>query len=335
MTVRSIKVAVIGLGVGEQHVISYQRIPDCEVVAVCDIDPVKLEEVATRHGISRKHSDYRRIADDPDINVVSICSYDDAHVEQALAALRNGKHIFVEKPIALNKHDAEALLRALEDSGRKISSNLILRQSPRFIELKRLIDAGELGDITYMEGDYIHDILWKLSEGWRGKMDFYCVAFGGGIHLIDLMRWFIGREVVEVAGMGSDCLTRDTHYKYPDTMVNILRFDNGVLGKTTSHFSPQRTKFHALNVYGTKKTFINDMPNAKLFDGVEPENEHPMTALYPAVEKGDLLADFIDAVRNDRDPIVSKRDVFRLMDICFAAWESVRQGRNVKVDYLL
>ena len=104
----------------------------------------------------------------------------------------------IEKPIALNRADSERLLRAQQDSGRLITSNLILRQSPRFKELKTWIDDGYFGDIVAIEGDYIHQILWKLTDGWRGKMNFYCVTYGGGIHMIDLMRWLIGQEVIEV-----------------------------------------------------------------------------------------------------------------------------------------
>ncbi len=124
--------------------------------------------------------------------MVSICSYDDAHAQQVISALRAGKHVMVEKPLTLHRKDAEQILRAQQDSGRILTSNLILRHSPRFREIRRMIRAGEFGDIFYLEGDYIHQILWKLTEGWRGRMDFYCVTYGGGIHLIDLMRWLLG-----------------------------------------------------------------------------------------------------------------------------------------------
>ena len=330
---KPLKVGVIGLGVGEQHAISYNEIEGVEVVALCDIDPGQLTEVADRQGISSRHTDYKAITENPDIDIVSICSYDDHHVEQAISAFENGKHVMVEKPVALNRGDAERLLRAQQDSGKFITSNLILRHSARFKELKGWIDAGDFGDIVAMEGDYIHQILWKLTEGWRGKMDFYCVTYGGGIHLIDLMRWLIGQEVVEVTGMGNQILTAGTQYKYPDTIINLLRFDGGAIAKNMSILGPQRTQLHALNVYGTKKTFVNDTPNAKLFDGDDAANEHVVTTPYPGIRKGDLLPGFIDAIREGREPLVGARDIFRVMDICFAAWESVQSGRTVKGNY--
>jgi len=333
--VRPLKAGVIGLGIGEQHVLGYQAIAGVEVQAVCDIDPAKLADVADRCGVPERTTDYRRVTEHPDIDVVSICSHDDAHAEQAMSAFRHGKHVMIEKPVALNRADAAALLRAQQDSGRRMTSNLILRRSPRFRELKRQIAAGDFGDIVAIEGDYIHQILWKLTQGWRGRMDFYCVTYGGGIHLIDLMRWLIDQEIVEVNGMSNKILTKGSAYKFDDMMIHLLRFDRGAIGKTMSMFGPQRTKFHALNVYGTKKTFINDLPHAKLFDGDGAANEHVVSTPYPGIEKGDLLPDFIEAIRAGREPQISVRDIFRVMDVCFAAWDAVSSSRTIRVTYLI
>lgn len=330
---KTLKAGVIGLGVGEQHVLGYQNIPGVEVVAICDRDPERLQSVAARRQVSRQYSDFRSITDDPDIDIVSICSYDDAHAEQCVAAFRNGKHVMVEKPVALHRRGAETVLRAWQDSKRVLSSNLILRHSPRFRELKRMIETGEFGDIVVIEGDYIHQILWKITEGWRGKMDFYCVTYGGGIHLIDLMRWLTGDEVISVNGMGNKILTQGSAFRFPDTIMNLLQFEKGTIGKTLTTFGPRRPQIHALNIYGTRKTFINDIPDAKLFDGDEAGNGRAMTVPYPAIAKSDLLPDFINAIRENREPNVSGRDVFRVMDICFAAYESVELQRTVNVSY--
>jgi predicted dehydrogenase len=335
MPQQTIRVGVIGLGVGERHITGYQEMPGVEVRAICDLDPAKLAEVGDRRQIGRRYDNYRKITEDPEIDVVSICSYDNFHTEQAISAFSNGKHVMVEKPVALSRKDAEAVLRAMQDNGRLITSNLILRQSPRFRALRDSIIAGEFGKLFYMEGDYIHQILWKILEGWRGKMDFYCVTYGGGIHLIDLMRWLVGEEVTEVCGMGNKILTAGSDYKYDDTIVNLLRFESGLMAKTLTTFGSQRTQLHALNVYGDRKTFINDMPDAKIFDGDMPENESRDTTPYPAIQKSDLLPDFIAAIREGREPIVGAKDVFRVMDICFAAWESVTQRRTVTIDYLI
>ncbi len=328
----TLRAGVIGLGVGERHVAGYGDIEGCEVVAICDQDPLKLAEVGERQQIARRETDWRKIVDHPGIDIVSICSHDDAHAEQAVAAFNNGKHVMIEKPIALNRGEAEAILRAQQDSGRLITSNLILRQSPRFQEIRRMVRDGAFGELFYMEGDYVHQILWKILEGWRGKMDFYCVTYGGGIHLIDLMRWISGSEVTEVAGMGGKVLTRGSSYRYPDTIVNLLRFENDLIAKTLTTFGSQRPQLHALALHGSKATFVNESPNARLYRGDSDEGK-PVTTPYPAIAKSELLPDFVAAIREGREPIVGARDVFRVMDICFAAWESVEAGRSVAVTY--
>ena len=329
-----LRVGIIGLGVGEAHLASYQSLPDVEVSAICDIDPARLAEIGDRYNIAARHTDWRAITDDPDIKAVSICSYDNFHAEQAVAALRNEKHCMVEKPIALTRPEAEAMLRAQQDSGSLLTSNLVLRHSPRFIELRQRIAAGEFGEIFYGEADYLHEILWKITEGWRGKMPFYCVTYGGGIHLIDLFRWITGREVTEVSGMGTNLLARDSDFGYEDTTCHVLRLDNGGLFRSTTSLGPQRPKFHALSVYGSEKTFVNGRPDAVIYDSDNEDTRETMSTDYdPSTGKGGLLSDFVTAIRDGREPNVSARDVFRVMDICFACHEAMTSGRTVPVNY--
>lgn len=332
---KTLRVGVIGLGVGEQHIRAYQSVPGVEVRMVCDLDATKLSSVAQKYGILETATNWRDVAEHPDIDVVSICSYDDGHAAQCQMAFLNGKHVMVEKPVALFRKEAEAVVRAQQDSGKLITSNLILRQSPRFKEVRQQVKAGEFGDIFCIEGGYIHDILWKITEGWRGKMDFYCTIFGGGIHLFDLMRWIMGQEIVEICGMGSKVLTKGSAYRYDDSFLNIFRFEGGALGKCHTTFGPARTKFHELTVFGTKKTFVNDLPNGKLFTGDREEDESVVATAYPGMEKGDLIPDFIAAIREGREPNVGARDVFRIMDLCFAALESVEKRRTVPVSYMV
>ncbi|MBL8806866.1 MAG: Gfo/Idh/MocA family oxidoreductase [Rhodospirillales bacterium] len=332
---RPIRAGVIGLGVGEQHVKTYARLPGVEVVAVCDVDPAKLADVAGRYEIERRETDWRRVTEAADIDVVSICSYDDGHAEQAISAFRNGKHAMVEKPICLTRAESEALLRAQQDSGKRVSSNLILRREPRFAELRERIRAGELGEVFHIEGDYLHDILWKITRGWRGRMPFYSVVFGGGIHLIDLMRWLLGDEIREVAAFGNRISAAGSPYRYDDCIVAILKFMRGTTGKTLSAYGPQRTKFHALNVYGTKGSFVNDRPNGKWFVGDRDEDETRIETPYPGARKGDLIPEFVEAIRADREPEVGARDVFRTMDVCLAIENALQTNRNVTVEYLI
>ncbi|MCF8482212.1 MAG: Gfo/Idh/MocA family oxidoreductase [Rhodospirillum sp.] len=330
-----IRVGVIGLGVGEQHVITYNQIPDCRVTDVCDLDPEHLREVANRHDVAGRHVHWRHMLEKADLDVLSICGYDNGHAEQVVAALGAGLHVMVEKPLALHRREAEAVARALQDSGRRLTSNLILRQSPRFKRIHAMARAGAFGKIVHIEGDYLHDILWKITEGWRGRMDFYCTVYGGGIHLIDLMRWIIGDEVESVMAMGTDLLTRNSSYRWPDTITALMRYRSGATGKTTTMYGPRRRKFHALNVYGDRLSFENGIPNGRLFHGDQDEDEETMDTPYPGVGKGGHLPDFIAALRSGGDPPVLETDIFRVMDTCFAIWEACETGRQVPIDYLI
>ena len=332
---RKLKIGVIGLGVGEQHVIGYQRIPNVEVTDICDIDPSVLKIVGDRNDVPNRHQDYKQITENPNIDVVSIASYDNCHAIQAISAFENGKHVMIEKPLALNRHEAEAILRAQQDSGRFLSSNLILRKSPRFQELKNWIAKGYFGEIVTIEGDYLHQILWKLTQGWRGEMEFYCVTYGGGIHMIDLMRWLLDEEIVEVCGMSNKKLTRGSKFNFDDTVTNLLKFKSGTVGRTTSNLGAQRPQIHGLSVYGTEKSFINDTPHAKLFHGDNSEDIERVETTYPGIDKFGLLPDFISSIRNSDEPEVSAKDVFRVMDICFACYESLKAKKTVNVDYLI
>lgn len=241
----------------------------------------------------------------------------------------------IEKPLALNRHEAEAILRAQQDSGRFLSSNLVLRKSPRFQELKNWIAKGYFGEIVTIEGDYLHQILWKLTQGWRGEMEFYCVTYGGGIHMIDLMRWLLDEEIVEVCGMSNKKLTRGSKFNFDDTVTNLLKFKSGTVGRTTSNLGAQRPQIHGLAVYGTEKSFINDTPHAKLFHGDNSEDIEIVETTYPGIDKFGLLPDFISSIRNGDEPEVSAKDVFRVMDICFACYESLQAKKTVNVDYLI
>ncbi len=330
-----IRAGVIGLGVGEQHLRSYRAIPGCEVRAVCDIDPDKLRDVAERWDISERYDDYRRITEHPDIDVVSICSYDDKHAEQAISAFENGKHVMIEKPVALLREDAERVLRAQQDSGKLVTSNLILRRSPRFIEIRGMVQSGKFGEIFHIEGDYIHQILWKITEGWRGKMDFFCTFYGGGIHLVDLMRWIVGEEFQEVSAMSNNVMTRGTNYKFDDMITALMQFEGGATAKCATMFGPQRTKFHSLNVYGSKATFVNDMPDGKFFTSDDATDEQSVTTAYPGMEKGDMLPGLIEAIRSGGRPEVDEKDIFRVMDVCFAVREALQTKRTVPVNYMI
>lgn len=330
---RQLRAGVIGLGVGEQHIIGYQAHPQCTVTAICDIDPVRLAEVAGRHPQARPLVDPAELLADPAIDVVSICSYDDAHHRQIVAALAAGKHVFVEKPVCLSFGELEEIrARLAACPGRLLSSNLILRRYPRFARLRTLIGAGRLGRIYQIEGDYNYGRLQKITAGWRGRMPGYSVMLGGGVHLIDLMLWLTGARVSKVAAFGSRLCTAGTSFHGDDAVVAILHFADGAIGKIAANFGCVYPHFHRLSVYGTAATFENDLDGGRLFltrePGVAPER---LDEPYPGVAKGDMLGAFVDAILGRGAPAVTTAEVFASLRVCLAIDEAARRGSVVEI----
>jgi predicted dehydrogenase len=331
--VKRLGVGVIGLGIGNQHAVAYARRSDCELIALCDLSPEKLAEVGSGYPAAERTTDAAKVLADPSIQIVSIATYDDCHHQQVVEALDRGKHVFVEKPLCLNQREFDDIKAALDRHPElQLSSNLILRKSPRFIELKKLIADGVFGDIYHIEGDYLYGRLHKIVSGWRGKTDGYSVMHGGGIHLIDLLLWLLGEPVVEVAAMGNAVAARGSTFRYNDMVAALLRFRNGAIGKVSANFGCVHPHFHALTVFGTKATYINGADAGLLYTsretGTEPQR---LTTAYPGTHKGDLIDSFVDAVQGGPPPEVSANDVLRAMAVSLAIDEAVRGNGPVQV----
>lgn len=333
---KRLRAGIIGLGVGEQHIEGYRSHPDCDVVALCDFSEEKLSLAKTRYPGMKLTSQADEILQDPDIDIVSIASYDNYHYEQIVKAIDNDKHVFVEKPLCLYEDEAVHIRRLLrEKPGIKMSSNLILRMSPRFLQLKQMIRGGEMGQLFYVEGDYNYGRIQKITDGWRGKVDFYSVIYGGGVHMVDLLLWLSGDRVVEVAAYGNNLATRGTGFRYNDMVVSILKFESGMVGKVAVNTGCVFPHFHALNIYGTKATFINGLEHGTLFESRDPAQAgRKITAPYTGTHKGALIYSFVDSILKRSQAEVTIEDIFKTMSVCFAMEKATHQSGSVVVTYI-
>jgi predicted dehydrogenase len=331
--VSRLRVGVIGLGVGAQHAEAYARRPDCELAALCDLSPETLSQIGARFPGTTRTRVASDVLSDPSIQAVSIATYDDCHHRQVMEALANGKHVFVEKPLCLQGSELDDIKTALAKRPElKLSSNLILRKSPRFIELKQLIEDGVLGEVYYIEGDYLYGRLQKIVAGWRGRIDGYSVMHGGGIHLIDLMLWLLRDSVADVSAVGNAIAARGSDFRYNDMVVSLLRLRSGVLGKVSANFGCVHPHFHGLAIYGTKATYINGRDAAFLHTSRDPQSTpRQLTTAYPGTHKGDLIDSFVDAIQGGPPPEVPAADVMRAMAVSLAIDESVRRAAPVQV----
>ena len=331
MTVRA---GVIGLGVGEQHIAGYRAHPDAEVVAVCDIDPGKRAMAAERYPELRVTADPAEILAADDVDVVSVASYDDAHYEQVRAALASDKHVFCEKPLCMTEEEARELRRLLSSaSGLRLSTNVPLRLSPRFLQVRSMIEAGEFGRVFHMEGDYDYGRRHKLTDGWRGQIPWYSVVLGGAIHMVDLLLWLTGDRAVEVTALGSRIATDGTAFEHMDFVAALVRLESGGTAKVNANLGCVSPHFHGVRIYGTDATFVNGLPDGVMHRPAPPPAcavSEAVDAPYPGVAKGDLIHSFVDAILGRGQPGVPEEDVFEVLATCLAIERSAREGRPVR-----
>lgn len=321
---KTINVAVVGLGIGEQHVSALLSHPQANVTAVCDLDQEKIAYVLNKYqlpsAISKNFSD---ILNDENIHMVSLASFDDAHYEQIMSCLHHERHVFVEKPLCQNKDQLREIFSLWKKGNVGISSNLILRKAPLYVWLKEAIAGGELGEIYAIDADYLYGRLHKITQGWRANVDDYSVMTGGGIHMIDLMLRFVGQNPVSVESSVNKIATKNTAFRYPDFHTATYHFKNGVIGRITANFGCMHRHQHVLKIFGTKATFVYDDMGARIHRNRDEEGEIERISLAPKPShKGELLLDFINNILSgDYNNHVLKE--FDLMSVVMATDQSV------------
>jgi predicted dehydrogenase len=335
MTTAQLKAAVIGLGVGERHVAGYEADPRCKVVALCDIDEVKLAEVGQRHPEKRLTSDPEEILADPAIDVVSIASYDDAHYGQAIRAIRSGKHVFVEKPLCLRDEELDDISQALSERPQiRMSSNLVLRRAPAFKELKSRVESGALGRLYHLDGDYNYGRVHKITEQWRGRLPFYSVTHGGAIHIIDLMLWLTGRRVVEVMALGNQIVTAGSQFRFPDMVTALMRFEDDTSAKVAANFGCVCPHHHMMSVYGTAGTFVYRHHESVFYTSRDPQvSAESLRLEYPKHLKVDVQRAFVAHILDDVPAEVSAAEVMDAMAVSLAIERSLQSRKWERVRY--
>lgn len=331
-----LRVGIIGLGVGEKHVNAYKNNPNCVVHTICDFNENKLNTVGANYNNVKLTTDSEEVLKDSSIDVISIASYDKYHAYQILNSIENNKHVFVEKPICLNLEEAINIAKALKKKPNlKLSSNLILRKSPRFLDLKNKISENILGDVFAIEAEYLYGKIEKIISGWRNKFGYYSVFLGGGIHLVDLICWITESQVIEVFATGNDIGTRGTSFKYNDYVIATLKLKNGIVAKVSANFACVHPHFHSFSVYGNKGTFINGQNNAKLITNRKyDEYSVNINSEYPGYEKGMLIDSFINEIIGFGRMEVTTKEIFETILVCFAVEESLKLNKPVLVKNL-
>lgn len=341
-----LKAAVIGLGVGEQHARYYKNHKGCDLTTLCDLDEMKARAVADAMGVPSVQTSWQEVCTDPDIDVISIASFDHHHADQVLTALKSGKHLFVEKPLCITRSELDAIYALWKGTGLHIVSNLPLRTAPVFQWLKDEISKGSFGEIYAIDAEYLYGRVEKITKGWRKDIEDYSVIEGGGIHMLDLMMYVTGQYPVEVSSLGNKIVTRDTGFRYEDYAVSTFRFQSGMIARLSSNFGCVHPHQHVLKVFGTKATFILDDMGARVQKNRDPLNyddyqnvpdKHkakPQAEMLDLPAKPETKAELIDelvcAIHEGDNRGLTLHE-FRLMNSCLAAVEALKSGQIEKI----
>ena len=334
---KKLGVGVIGLGVGIKHVRSFESHPDCGMVAVCDFSDDKLALAKEYNPLLKTTKYVNQILENPDIDIVSVASYDNYHSSQIIQAINNGKHVMAEKPLCMNLDEMLQIDSAhKQNEDIKLSANHVLRTNSRFKRFKADIADGKLGDIFYLEGDYYWGRRQKLF-GWRAEMDFFSIILSAAIHMIDLIMWLLDSRPISVQAMGNDIPSRGTKLQFNSFAVVLLKFENGTIAKLTGNGGCVHPHFHGINIFGTERTAIHNMTGAYYLDTSETDSVPiSITEPYPEKESREkVIHSFVDSILNPSiTPLVPQQDVYDVMSVCFAAEKAMNTGESISIEYL-
>lgn len=330
-----IGVGVIGLGHnGLEHCENYTKHPKSRLVAVCDNNQDRLDYAVERFGV-KGYNGYE-IFHDNAIQAISVNTSDDRHREPFQLALETGHHVFVEKPMANSLEDAKAMVDVYrKHTDKKVLVGHVLRFDNYFSLVKKRIDMGILGEINYVQADYIHDLRYQFHmEKW--KVDEEIPMVGGGCHPLDLLRWYVG-DVVEVASFSN-------RIAYPEmihdaSMIAMLRFQNGAIGKVTALYGNPGPMPNVYNmaVYGTKgrieggKMFLDGMDEHGANPWLELPSSKNQTQGHPFYNEIDH---FLTCIEKDQKPLVTPEDAYNTIAAALYAVKACRQNSILKIPAL-
>jgi len=335
---QKIRTAVIGLGVGAHQARILSTHPSCQLVWLCDLDQTKLSELGSELTEAKQTQNDQDVLTDPNIDMVCVASYDEAHHRQVLMALNHGKHVYVEKPICLTKNEAQDIRLALKVNPHlRLSSNMVLRTCPLFIKVRDTVKSEKIGKIYHLEADYFWGRKEKIISGWRAEADLYSIIHGAAVHMVDLAMWIIGKKPVTVQALGSHIATAETLQRHNDFAVLLLGFENHMSVKVSAHGGCVHPHFHSLKVFGKNSSFIHESTGTVWIDSSNPNQTfRSESANYPAkTERSRALISFLESLSNfKKDALISDEEVFNTMSVCLAAEEAVKTNRIINIEYL-
>jgi predicted dehydrogenase len=336
-------VGIIGHGwVASAHIPAINATTQGRVTAIFSNRELDAAAVSAKYGCDIKtYRDLGAMLADPEIDVVSICSFPKEHAKQFIAAVKAGKHIIVEKPLALNAKDLEAMAAALKGSGLKTCVCFEVRYSSQFHSIKATLDAGLLGDVHFAEVDYYHGIgPWYGQFRWsHKKAEAGGSLLSAGCHAMDALLMVMGGEPAEVTSYATS--SKSGHfapYDFPTTQISIVKFKDGRIGKTTSCVDCLQPYYFHTHIVGSEGSILDSKFHSQKLGMLD---RHKWSQLsFAPVDSGDVkdhpyqnqFQAFFDALDAGKEmPLTSFQDAYRSHRLIFAADKSAATGKPVKL----
>ncbi len=343
MTEEPIRFAIAGAGmVARYHATAIGRTPGAQLVAICRSHGGDAAEAEARFGVPCMPSYAALLARD-DVDAVCICTPSGLHAEQTILAAQAGKHVLVEKPLALTLRDADAMIATCHSGGVRLGVALQRRADPAFQALRAAVADGAIGRPTLgtVTMPYLRDQRYYDSAAWRGTWasDGGGALMNQGIHLVDLLLWLIGDEVAEV---WASTATLAHQIEVEDCVTATLRFASGALGSIAATTAAAPGFPHRVEIYGDAGGVQIEGEQIVRWEGSNPERLRqylaqpgaPAAAGAGANPTGigaaghtRLLADFVAALRTGQAPLVSGAEARRSLALVLAIYAAA--GRRV------
>jgi len=340
-----VKFGIVGTGVGAnfcaQGISMISDVDVAELTAVTSRREERAKEFASKWGLKNWYTDYEEMLEKASIDAVIISTPHYLHYPMAMEAIKMGKHVLVDKPMAINLKEADEMIEGAERRGVKLGVTLQSRFDPTFRKVKKAVDEGRLGCLILGEAavKWFRTQEYYDKSPWRGRWS----TEGGGalinqaIHTIDLLLWVMGQPRYLWAQID----TVAHKIEVEDLAVAILRFENNALGViqgSTAIYPGLPTR---LEIHGTKGTAIIEGETLKRWSVVGEEEmvsekskkglkSWARPELVPATNHASLIKDFAQAVIEDREPYVNGVEGRRSLEVIMAIYKSSRTKNVVK-----
>lgn len=342
-----VRIGIIGCGKIAQvrHIPEYEENPAVVIAGFYDLNRQRAEELAKRYQ-GRAYSSYEEMLDDPGIDAVSVCTANHTHAEISIAALKKGKHVLCEKPMAMNLPDCEAMVRAAKENGKILMVDHNQRFTKAHRRAKKLIDEGEIGRILTFRTCFAHGgpETWSIDPGkqvWffdKNKAVFGAMA-DLGIHKTDLISYLTGAKVEKVyAAMATldkeD--SRGSRIGVDDNVICIYTMENGVLGSMTASWTCYGKEDNTTTLYGTRgvmKIYYDGLPSIVIDyrDGTTASFDMEPIQTNDKQTKTGIMDVFVNCILENQAPEIDGQEALNAMRAIFAAEKSAQTGAEVYV----